>query len=284
MVTINSLQKIPFDEIYEAFNEAFKDYEMQLNRTEFETMLQRRGFIPELSFTAYENDKIISFTFNGIGTFKGVKTAYDTGTGTIEKFRGQGLATKIFQHSIPFLKEAGIVQYLLEVLQHNSKAVSVYKKQGFHVSREFNYFVEKMVKVNIHSRTKIHEIEIKRIDLAMAESKSQFFDFNPSWQNSFQSIYRKPEDFISIGAFKKDELVGYCIFEPNSGDITQIAVGKNFRRIGIGTSLLKEMVKLNRHHSIKIINTEINCESLNSFLQNHSIAFQGNQFEMIKLL
>ena len=110
---------------------------------------------------------MVSFTLNGIGSFGGIKTAYDTGTGTIENFRGQGLATKIFQHSVPSLKEAGISQYLLEVLQHNLKAVSVYKKQGFLVSREFNYFVEKMENVKIQSKTIIHKIHIKRINLAI---------------------------------------------------------------------------------------------------------------------
>lgn len=42
------------------------------------------------------------------------------------RYRGQNLADTIFTHSIPFLREAGIHQYLLEVLQNNEKAIAVY--------------------------------------------------------------------------------------------------------------------------------------------------------------
>ncbi len=45
-----------------------------------------------------------------------------------------------FHYSIPFLKENMIEQYLLEVLQENSAAISVYQKLGFSITREFNYY------------------------------------------------------------------------------------------------------------------------------------------------
>ena len=69
-------------------------------------MLKRRGYNPQLSFAAFDNDEIVAFTLNGTGTFNGVLTAYDTGTGTIKQYRGQSIAGKIFTHSLPFLKES----------------------------------------------------------------------------------------------------------------------------------------------------------------------------------
>ena len=122
---IKSLSQTDFSTIFKAFKQAFADYELQLNEIQLQTMLKRRGFNPDLSFAAFDNDEIVSFTLNGIGNFNGIPTAYDTGTGTLKEYRGQGLATQIFEHSIPYLKEAGIQQYLLEVLQHNTKAASV---------------------------------------------------------------------------------------------------------------------------------------------------------------
>ncbi|MGW8315676.1 MAG: GNAT family N-acetyltransferase [Bacteroidales bacterium] len=110
-------------QLFQAFREAFMDYEMQLDHHELDNMLKRRGFDPELSFGAFDRDRLVAFTFNGIGSFKGKKTAYDTGTGTVKEYRGRGLAGKIFQYSIPWLRKAGIRQYLLEVLQHNESAV-----------------------------------------------------------------------------------------------------------------------------------------------------------------
>jgi len=284
METIKSFKRISFNALFEAFNEAFLDYEVQLNKIELQSMLHRRGFVPELSFGAFKEDKIIAFTLNGIGFFNGVKTAYDTGTGTLKEYRGQGLASKIFSHSIPFLKDAGVSQYLLEVLQHNAKAVSIYKKLGFEVSREFNYFLRNNGNMKFCSKIANPAYKVKRMDLSQAESLSEFCDFNPSWQNSFESIFRKTDDFKAIGMFNDHKPLGYCILETISGDITQIAVDRKYRRKGIGTQLIKEILKYNLHDSVKIINTEVDCESITGFLQSNSIPLCGKQFEMLKQL
>ena len=137
---IKSLEKTDFDTLFRAFGRAFADYEVQLNAEQLRAMLTRRGFDPALSFAAFDGAQIAAFTLNGIGNFNGVPTAYDTGTGTLKEYRGTGLATEIFRHSMPHLRRAGVGQYLLEVLQHNTRAVSVYRNLGFETVREFNYF------------------------------------------------------------------------------------------------------------------------------------------------
>lgn len=76
--------------------------------------------------------------------------------------------------------------------------------------------------------------------------------------------------------------MGYCIFEPASGDIALIAVDKRYRRRGIATSLLREALRLNKADSVKAINTEAGCESLTAFLEVANIAVTGRQFEMVK--
>ncbi len=284
MIEIRSLEDTSFEGLFEGFNLAFADYEMQLNKNELQTMLFRRGFVPELSFGAFIEDSLVAFTFNGIGSFEGVKTAYDTGTGTIKEFRGKGLATRIFNYSIPFLKDAGVSQYLLEVLQHNTKAVSVYRKLGFEVSREFYYSVQKNENIRLNAKKMDPDIIIEETDFTLKDSMRRFWEFNPSWQNSFESISRKPNDFKILGAFRNSQLLGYCIFEPTSGDITQIAIDAKYRRIGLGTSLIKSALKYNMHHSLKAINTEINCDSMSEFLNSISMFPSGKQYEMIKEL
>ncbi len=284
MCKIESLDKISFDTLYETFNEVFRSYEVQVNKDELRVMLKRRGFVPELSFGAFESNKLVSFTLNGIGLFNGQKTAYDTGTGTIESFRGKGFASKIFTESLPYLKAAGISKYLLEVLQHNASAVSVYKKLGFIVSREFNYFMQTNTEVKLPAKDLPLTFTIKETSLDNIDRFVRFWDFNPSWQNSFEAIQRCVTDFKIIGAYQKQKLVGYCIFEPNSGDITQIAIDKVYRRKGIGTALLNETVKCNRHSTIKSINSEITSEAITAFLISLNIPIKGKQYEMIKKL
>ena len=89
---IKSLSKIEFGTIFKAFNQAFADYEVQINELQLKIMLKRRGFNPDLSFAAFDGHEIVAFTLNGTGNFNGIPTAYDTGTGTLKGYRGKGLA------------------------------------------------------------------------------------------------------------------------------------------------------------------------------------------------
>jgi len=282
METIGSLEKVSNDKLFEAFQEAFKDYEMQLSQPELMRMLHRRGYTPELSFGAFSGKKLVSFTFNGTGSFNKVHTAYDTGTGTIEEFRGKGLASKVFEYSIPHLKAAGINQYLLEVLQHNSGAVSLYRRLGFEVSREFNYYTQSTAQLRLPSIEKDYKILAAKLN--EKERMSSFWDHPPSWQNSFDAVDRAPEDFLILGAYKDSKLIAYCIFEPGSGDITQIAVEKGYRRKGIASLLLLETIRLNKHDSVKAINYQTDQINFNHLMDSFGISKKGQQFEMIKQL
>ena len=279
---IKSLSNIKTERILTAFISAFADYEIQLKKDELLTMWKRRGFNPDLSFAAFEGKDILAFTLNGIGIYNGKKMAYDTGTGTLKPYRGQGLATKIFEYSIPFLKQENINYYLLEVLQNNTKAVSVYRKINFKTTREFHYFVWK----NEDLKNEIEHIDatytIEPIEIDKHQSLSDFWDFYPSWQNSFESSQRSREDFVYLGVFDQKKILGYCVFEPVSGDITQIAVDKAHRRKGIASLLLYEALKHNKSSTTKLVNTDVTCTSIVGFLKAKNIGITGKQFEMMR--
>ena len=150
--------------------------------------------------------------------------------------------------------------------------------------REFNYFITKNEDVRNDVKNSNTSGILRQIDLEEFDSIPEFWDFTPSWQNSFESIQRAAEGFVCLGAFIEDKLVGYCVFEPASGDITQIAVDKRYRRRGIASVLLHEMIKLNQNDTVKIINTDILSPSITDFLKARNIDIQGKQFEMIKQL
>ncbi len=281
---IKSLGNTSFDELFGAFEQAFVDYEIQINKAEHLAMLKRRGFDPKLSFGAFDNSKIVSFTCNGIGNFYGTPTAYDTGTGTLKEYRGQGLATRIFEESIPYLKEAGIKEYLLEVLQHNTGAVSVYTKIGFQVTREFYYFRQQNDSINHNVKAIEIPYTLQPIDINDYDDIPSFWDFRPSWQNSRESINRRSEWFISLGVFADGKLIGYGVAEPESGDITQLAVHKAYRRKGFGSLLFQKITECSKCNAVKIINTEIGCDSITAFLHSKNIEPSGKQYEMIRKL
>lgn len=279
---IRNLEHIDFDTLFRGFERAFADYQIHFDKEEVRSMLKRRGYNPRLSFAAFDDEEIAAFTLNGIGTFGGIATAYDTGTGTVKEYRGRGLAGKIFEFSVPFLKEAGIRQYLLEVLQDNEKAISVYRKMKFEVTREFDCFRQSIRDIDVSPYPiDIQCCDIKPIDPVEACRLQSFCDFLPSWQNSTDSIERGKDGLTGLAAIAEGSPIGYCIFDPETGDLTRIAVREDFRRKGIGSRLLQEAAAGMNTDFIKVLNVSPDCHTLTEFLKKSNIPLASRQFEMI---
>ena len=283
-IQIKSLENLSIDQLFIAFENAFSDYEMQINMMQLEKMIKRRGYRADLSFGAFNGDKLVSFTFNGVGKYNDIPTAYDTGTGTIKQYRGRGLAKEIFLHSIPHLKTAGIKQYLLEVLQHNEAAFKLYQKLNFEIVSEFNYYITNKMAVVLPSLSLGEKYSVNTNIDYNAIKKFEFWDYIPSWQNNFESISRQQVSFESLGIYLKNKLIAYSIFEPAMGDITQFAVHKEYRRLGLASNLMKFTLNRIITDEIQIINTDSKCTSLNYFLDRLQIKKSGKQYEMLKVL
>lgn len=278
---IRSLENIDFETLFDGFSKAFSDYEVHFDKSEVRSMLTRRGYDPKLSFAAFEGTDIVAFTLNGTGLFDGVPTAYDTGTGTIKEYRGQGLAGKIFNYSLPYLRQAGIRQYLLEVLQNNHRAISIYRQMGFSPTREFDCFKQSISEIAAPQRLNhCANLRIGPIEVDTVRACQPFCDFNPSWQNGIESIERGIDGLTCLGAFIDDNPVGYSVFDRATGDLTQIAVKRKFRRQGIASRLLNEVLKRMATDFVKIINVEADNQSLPAFLQSRNISLMNKQFEM----
>ncbi|MDE7125109.1 MAG: GNAT family N-acetyltransferase, partial [Muribaculaceae bacterium] len=195
--------------LFRGFENAFSDYEIHFDKEEVRSMLERRGYNPELSFAAFEKGEIVAFTLNGIGLFNGVPTAYDTGTGTVKAYRGQGLAGNIFSRSVPLLKEAGIRQYLLEVLQNNESAISVYRRMHFKKTREFDCFRQSITNIR-NLDTACIGCRIEQTDIESIRQAQSFCDFCPSLQNGIESIERGKSGLTFLCAFQSVQTAGYC--------------------------------------------------------------------------
>jgi ribosomal protein S18 acetylase RimI-like enzyme len=65
------------------------------------------------------------------------------------------------------------------------------------------------------------------------------------------------------------------------GDIAQIAIHKKHRRKGLASLLIHEALTHITNDSVKIINTELACETINGFLENMGVYSLGKQFEML---
>lgn len=281
---ISSLANTNMEQIHAAFQQAFSDYAEAWNKTvdELRQLLERRGFDPALSFGAFDNGTLVSFTLNGIGMWNGQLTAYDTGTGTIPAYRKQGLAARIFNESVPALKQLGIRQYLLEVIKVNTGAFELYQKQGFKVGRELDYYIG--TKKDLALKNNITGLTIKPLNRPDWRLLQQFWEFKPSWQNSVDAMNRKLSSFMKIGVFDGETLAGYGFVDTGTGDIPQLAISQQYRRRGLATALVNELVKYSEGEVVRVINADAAYTPFREFMASIGLKPGHGQYEMIRNL
>lgn len=281
---VKHLGAVTFEELYNTHHRAFKDYPFQWSAESLARTMNRRGYAPELSFGLFHNNELVSFTMNGIGMFNGIKTAYDTGTATLEDYRGRGLASRVFEEASAALKASGIQQYLLEVLEENDTAKSVYERQGFKVTRKFDCFRQNMADWTFAPGPLPQDVELRTIGFEARAEMEAMLDFLPSWQNGFEALLRKPDDFVVTGAFIANKLVGFGLIEPDTGDVPLLGVDASHRRKGIGRMLMEHLRSLNQAPVIKVVNIPQQAAPVIQFLEACNLPKIVSQYEMIKEL
>lgn len=270
--------------IYGAFREAFTDYVVDTTRTTetiFSNRMIKNGVDLSLSVGAYDQGKLVGFTIVALDQYCGVNAAYDAVTGIIKPYRGLGLAKKMFEHLLPKLKAKGVERFYLEVIQSNKAAVRAYKKAGFSIVRELDCYkipFEAIPQISMADGT----IRFQLIEKDEIFPVSNFFDWEPSFENSVSSIQRIPDGVLILGAYHHDKLVGCLVYYPLLGWILNMAIHKEYRRQKIGSTLLVNLKdQIGKHESsAEIINVDHADKGMLAFLETLGAEFCVNQFEM----
>ncbi len=281
MIEYKTLENTDYDIIFKCWIEAFSDYQVKIDMPfwKFESMNIRRGINLNLSIGAFSENKLVGFILNGKRLWKKKITVYDLGTAVIPDFRKQGITTAMFSRLKIIQKEKKIGKYLLEVLKPNEPAVKLYKKEGFEICRSFLCFKASIS--DLHLKETDLQTEVLEISKELLDKFSVFHDFSPSWQNSNDSIIADSKNMKLLGFRKKDQIVGYGIIKIKTGDIPQLAVKKEFRRNGIGSIILKELIKHCESSKIAFINIEDGFNETKCFIEKSGIKYVIDQYEMM---
>ncbi|MEW6733522.1 MAG: GNAT family N-acetyltransferase [Acidobacteriota bacterium] len=252
------LQAKDFSTLHKTYLKAFSDYivKMQPTQEQLLEMMTRRGIDYDLSVGAFDNGELVGFNLNGIDEWNRSLTIYDISTGIIPEYRGRGITYQLFNFSLGRLKSSNAKQYILEVIETNEKAIRVYSKVGFKEVRKLACFILKLDRIN---RDKVAQIKLNyKIESQPDwELYKSFWDWQPSWQNSINSIKRSNENKVIISAWQNDNRIGYGVIYPATGDIPQFAIDKRYRRKGVGSNLMVELLKyLPSDKPARIINVD----------------------------
>ncbi len=264
MITYRLLKGTRIEALHEAFLGVFADYQVKMDMPldRFNEMLIRRGYDENISFGAFNGEQLAGIVLNGLRRRCGEWTAYNLGTGVVPEFRRQGLTSELLRLVASKLRADSISHYLLEVLADNSPAIALYSKHGFHKERVLNCYRKERSENEPESNAWVIR-EVERFD---PEHFKAFRDFVPSWQNDSGAINAIPGIFRYATVFDRDAVVGYAIMTPGSGEIPQMAVHPDYRRRGIGNSLLDWLAGATEAPRISILNVDANCHAANAFL------------------
>ena len=126
-----------------------------------------------------------------------------------------------------------------------------------------------------------NNFKIKELENPDWDELKTFWDFEPSWQNSIDSVKRKIEYFIILGIYYNNTLSGYGVIEKHTGDIPQFAITPPYRRKGCATTLFKYLLEYDEADTFKFVNTDAAYEPFQKFAESINLPAGLGQYEMI---
>lgn len=262
----------------------FSDYQVSVDMSfkSFETMLKRNGFMPAVSVGAFVDKTLVAFILNGVREWDNEKTVYDLGTGVIPDFRRTGIMGELLNLVSAICIKNKIRVYQLEVIQDNEKALTLYKKQGFQVDRVLNCYqlTGGIKEPGIYKAWKLEHPE--KIQEAQWTIVKDFWTYPPSWQNAKDAVCAIARSFSYTIVKFDGNLIGYGIVDKIKGDIVQLAVHPQYRRMGVATEILLDLSKQTKSLEMKVINVDERDQALNIFLKKMKFRVFVKQYEMRK--
>jgi len=266
---IRSLQDTPLDTIVNCLLISFEDY--------FVPMPTQLGYWQDrfkgarvnlgLSFGCFEQEQLVGFIINGIDDHQGELTAFNTGTGVIPSHRGKRVVDQIYDFAIPILQKAGVQKCALEVIQANDRAIRVYERIGFRITKKFLCF-----KGQLKEGKALLDIKIVPFHEVAARNKP-FHDYY-SWDNMDAAVTAAGPVYTTY--FVRDsegEEVGYFTINPNNGYLAQYeSFQDDFNLLLNAISQIRTEVRIN---NVDIERADVVIFLLAAGLDNHI-----DQYEM----
>ncbi|WP_347157738.1 GNAT family N-acetyltransferase [Pontibacter chitinilyticus] len=282
-VTFSFLSEKQLPQLHQTFIAAFADYvvPIQLSWEQFQAKVTREGITPSFCVAAFAGEQMVGFILTGLGEWQGKPTAYNAGTGVIPAFRGQHITQQLYQFLLPKLRESGVEQCLLEVIQENAPALKSYQHTGFHITRSLDCF--RGLKNELLFQVPPPEaITIVEAAIPDWQAYAALQEVLPTWQNAPQAIKRSIDTTLILEAQTTgQELVGYAVLYPKNGAIAQLAVAEAYRRLGIGTALLRAMSSRTEAPALLLINVDAVAHDTISFLERRLFRTILKQYEML---
>lgn len=222
-------------------NAAFSNYFVRLPTgvDYWETRFKGARVDLSVSCGCFEDDRLVGFIINGIDMRNGKLTAYNSGTGVLSEFRGQGLVDQMYEYILPRLRERGVQKCILEVIQENRQAIRVYERVGFRKNRKLICFSGTLTEGDRQYAPQ--DVPFSRV------LSFQKYEKLSSWDNSNAAIENSGDKFRTFVVRDLNDVIrGYATIDPETGYIAQMeSVFGDYRELLNAVSRVKQQVRMN---------------------------------------
>lgn len=270
-IRINALDQTPLEDIVHCMGLAFADYFVPLPSDVgfWRERYKAAGVDYSLSYGAFDGDRLVACVINGIDDRGHGLTAFNTGTGVIPEYRGQGIVDKIYATSLPEFRQRGIQRCQLEVIDQNARAIRVYERIGFRSIRRL-----KCYKGDIPALDR--SVNLRPLSIPSIIKSHQ--SIGPySWDHHFAAILAAPANHAAREVHIGSQAIGYFIIKPEDGYVPQLeAYTGDWAAVFAGIRSINEHFRCN--------NIDAGRNDLIDFLDQNRIENVIDQFEMEYIL
>jgi len=276
MISYKKCSEVDLHLVYEAFQAGFADYIIKTTiawEQFYTSFFEREGNRLDYSFIALDDDRPVGIILGGEKNYEGTPTLRCGALCVVPQYRGLGVSKALFELHRQLAQDLGCKQLFLEVIVGNDRAISFYKKVGYHKVYDLQYFDLKQAS-NIFNDC---SYEIRELDWEQTTELAAGIDTHINWQNEIE--YAKRVNGVkNYGIYKEDSLAAaLCISQ--SGKIFFLYTRPAFRHQGLASSLLSHAVS-----SLKLDTLHIsfpNNAALEGFVRKKGFIRNGlAQYEM----
>jgi len=267
---VKNLEDVSIPIILNAFLKAFEGYFVQFptDQAYFEARWKLSKVRFDLSFGVFDDNELVGFVLHGIDFRAGRLEAFNTGTGVIPDYRGQGLVHKMYDHFLPILRAHGINHLSLEVITDNEKAIHIYKQIGFDITKFYKCYKGQLSADFYHPIHLLKE-DIDDIDFNQLPNQNDY-----PWDHHSNSLVLGGHDFYWV--VKEDVKIGFFTVDISSGSIGQLDLindkEDNWSCLFSGIYQIVQQIKLNNIDDI--------CIDKIKHIENIGLNNIINQYEM----
>ncbi len=217
------------------FEGYFADVTMSLDG--FIARLSAVGLSAEGSLVAWEHNQPVGFILNGFRTARGVKIAWNGGTGVDPQFRGTGIGRRMVEACLDVYKEHDVDIAYLEAIAQNTPAISLYERMGYRVVDHLTFFTHTGILRNDAFRvigdggsnnrlTELEQVIGQMVVRGLPQHVAQlpFYQAFSSWQTQWQSVSGGQSVILLDG---KGEPMAYALYKSilnDAGEVSSISL------------------------------------------------------------